>query len=204
MHTAATTPPLLPATLCTPNPPVHAPKYPRDITLYSAAVLNDEALFHKILSGEKIYELRKRKISVKRPYVVFHPNAQLQKLGFFKHILAHIFNVETKFNTPFGAMDFSLLCKYTRNGLDLGFDSPHKLQKHMNDSSMTEGYLYPIKYPREEEIVWTKDSKFTSLYNQVFLTESYLHKQATPSNPHVWLFWFPESPPGQHQSYIKS
>ena len=69
---------------------------------------------------------------------------------------------------------------------------------------MTEGYLYPIKYPREEEIVWTKDSKFTSLYNQVLLTESYLHKQATPSNPHVWLFWFPESPPGQHQSYIKS
>ena len=183
------------------NPPLDEPTYSRDITLYSAVVLNNKAWFHKIKRGIKIYELRKMKLSVHRPYVVFHPNAHLQKAGFNEHLVAHIFNVKTTFDSPSGAMDFGLLCKHAHNGLDIGFDSPDELEKYMLENNMTHGYLYPIQHPREEEIIWTTNTKFTSLYNQVFLTGSYLLKQATPSNPHVWLFWFPESPPGLLSSF---
>ena len=201
-YTADTSSPLLPAVSSSASLPLPPPTYPRDITLYSGAILSNQALFQKMKDGDKIYELRKKKIAVKRPYVVFHPNADLQKAGFSSHIIAHISDVETKFNPPSGLMDFALLCEHTQNGFHIGFDSAHALRQHMRENNMRDGYLYPIKHPREEEIIWTTDPRFTSLYNQVFLSESYLHKQATPSNPHTWLFWFPETPPGQLSSDI--
>ena len=145
--------------------------------------------------------MRSLKRQVTRPYVIFHPNLTLHNAGFHKHIIAHIYNVQTTLDCPSGKMNLDTICQVTNDGYDLGFDTKLALIQYMSLSKITYAYLYPLKFPKEESIIWSSDKKLTAVYNQNFLTPSYCPRQTSPINPHPWLFWFPEKPPGNNHNF---
>ena len=184
-----------------PSFPVFAPStsfhYPHDINLYSAAVLNNDEWFHKILrpTHPKIFEMRKQRIKVTRPFVIFRPSMTLQRSGFNTHIVACISNFLHTPQCPSGQFDFKSICSLTTQGKDVGFDTPEDLHTYFCDNKLTHVHLYPISHAAKIHVIWSQNKAFTAQYNQIFLTPSYLPKEAA-SHPCPFLFWFPDCTPG--------